>query len=799
MKAYSLGGKEMKAYSLGGKEMKAYSRTAAVVLMYCAAACTAWAGEKKDEDRVPAHLKNRPANQWFEFNPKKNGSTHCQIAGWERAVYARCIKRVLFFGGVVMSSSEGQNALLAFSPREERWEVMDMVGGKSIHETIGPGGHDFGSCSYNPKLKAWFVKSGHAMSFGYSPVLHYDLLGNTGRAYWPFSGSYHMQIATLMSAYDTVRDRVILHGGQTHAICTTSYDMNSNRWTRIENRPERTRKGTLYMEYDSRNRVCVVWDWATRKTWIYDVAAKSWKSHATDPAPPGSGGKANMNNSVAYHPGYGLFFLVVVKDQSVWAFDAAKCKWTKTTVRKPEKGSVHPFNYSDGLVYDPDDDLFILVAAAKGSTFGAGGGYGASVWGFRYVPPDGSKPLPVPKEAPAPEWEPLKTDPNWTAAGGALSRQANGWARGPTIASHKGKVYVAWSEAHLSWDNFSGTAVYASSLEGGKWKPVEGMMPGTKRAIYYDHPRFVTDGKKLILHGDMLWRKWSKTLAGKLVAAWELDNGKAKKFVPGGVWGRRVPMTFYKGKLHALFGNKGGKSRIPLNLLAWDGGKWTQILEQPLFSVRIKNNAVMAAMAATPRRLYAAITIPYVWRYTQNGRPRFYLRVYEGKTWKDLPSPSSVKEAVITWSEMVTHGEDLYFAYLERNPVGRKPNLLRVAKWDGAKWTALGGPLNVFDTKKDDWAFSPGIALKVEGKKVTPYVSFCEHLWGQPPQVFVKHWDGGKWVSDVKEGCSLNINPARGSAQTARITIHQGKPVVAWSEHVFGKNQKRKVYVKRLK
>ncbi len=264
---------------------------------------------------------------------------------------------------------------------------------------------------------------------------------------------------------------------------------------------------------------------------------------------------------------------------------------------------------------------------------------------------------------------------------------------------------------------------------------------------------------------------------------------------PVGRGGRRIPVALFKGDPYALLALKETPSYsagLPLRLVRWDGKRW--ILTSDQIVLPNCGNATDNELIGGTSRLYAVQSSP-------QERPGLLVRSFDGQTWSDLPSPAASKEAFCTWPAVEVHGDDLYLAYLERAMPGRQVNRLLVKRWDGRAWQALGGPLNVFGPDTDDWAFSPGLALKVEGgeqAKVTPYVAFCEHVWGNPPQVFVKHWDGSAWASDVAEGCSLNMDPAAGSAQSARIAIHNGRPIVAWAEHVYGGGRMRKVYVKQL-
>jgi hypothetical protein len=95
---------------------------------------------------------------------------------------------------------------------------------------------------------------------------------------------------------------------------------------------------------------------------------------------------------------------------------------------------------------------------------------------------------------------------------------------------------------------------------------------------------------------------------------------------------------------------------------------------------------------------------------------------------KDAVSPS-----------IATVGGVPYVAWREGNGL---PGLVRVARWSGSTWTAVGGVLNVDPTRN---AFLPQIA-DVGG---TPWAVW-EETNGAAYQVRVKRWDGSAWVAAAR-------------------------------------------------
>lgn len=122
----------------------------------------------------------------------------------------------------------------------------------------------------------------------------------------------------------------------------------------------------------------------------------------------------------------------------------------------------------------------------------------------------------------------------------------------------------------------------------------------------------------------------------------------------------------------------------------------------------------------------------------------------------------------------------LHSAFIEGNKV-------YVKRLDGAAWVQEGASLNV-----DPAAYAGEVDISCVG--ATPYVAWREvnTLVDNQPRLFVKHFDGAKWVQD---GGELNIDPA-GSPSEQRIASDGARPYVAWAE--FLPNTEKKVIVKHL-
>ncbi|WP_139806378.1 hypothetical protein [Deinococcus hopiensis] len=103
----------------------------------------------------------------------------------------------------------------------------------------------------------------------------------------------------------------------------------------------------------------------------------------------------------------------------------------------------------------------------------------------------------------------------------------------------------------------------------------------------------------------------------------------------------------------------------------------------------------------------------------------------------------------------------------------------------GGAWTRLGGALNVHP---GTYAASPVMKLTREGR---PVVAWLEDSGGRD-QVFVKRWNGHRWVA---LGQALNVEPGTLAFRPALALDGQGNPVVTWAEQL-GQEPER-VYVRR--
>ncbi len=94
------------------------------------------------------------------------------------------------------------------------------------------------------------------------------------------------------------------------------------------------------------------------------------------------------------------------------------------------------------------------------------------------------------------------------------------------------------------------------------------------------------------------------------------------------------------------------------------------------------------------------------------------------------------------------------------------------AKRPGGAWSRLGGPLNV---RPNTYTFAPRIEVDARGR---PVVAWLEDQGGIDT-LFVKRWDGARWVP---LGGALNIQSRAMADRPALALDAQGRPLVVWAE-----------------
>ncbi len=113
---------------------------------------------------------------------------------------------------------------------------------------------------------------------------------------------------------------------------------------------------------------------------------------------------------------------------------------------------------------------------------------------------------------------------------------------------------------------------------------------------------------------------------------------------------------------------------------------------------------------------------------------------------------------------------------------------LRVSRWDGSAWKAVGGVLNVDPAQE-----VTGSVITAAGK--TAYIAWTEREAGagDPSAVHVARWTGAAWEP---LGGALD-RQADSNAGFPEIAVHDGQPVVVWRERNAVTTNNFHVYVSR--
>ncbi|WP_034338772.1 hypothetical protein [Deinococcus misasensis] len=99
---------------------------------------------------------------------------------------------------------------------------------------------------------------------------------------------------------------------------------------------------------------------------------------------------------------------------------------------------------------------------------------------------------------------------------------------------------------------------------------------------------------------------------------------------------------------------------------------------------------------------------------------------------------------------------------------------VKVKQPEGQSWQILGNvPLNI---RQNVYITPPSMALDGSGR---PVVAWPEEVQDGLPNIFVKRWDGQKWLA---LGGSLNVDPARWAQKPAVTVDQRGRIWVSWAE-----------------
>lgn len=722
-------------------------------------------------------------------------STHgfpVQSVGYEKIVYAPApVKKFVMLGNYHEMSSEPNTSLIAYDFQSNRWDVLD-VGGLFHTENMPEAGHTVGGFSYDPNRKIFeYYCCASGSNQPENPYLTwwYDPIGQTGRNKQtsPKPGMVQYESST----FDTFNDVYVMHGGLSWE-GTWTYSPSTNLFQQQKPLGTPPDPSVLQpaMAYDSDHHLSYLFGGQigsaySNDIYAYDAAANTW----TKLNPAGSRPPARWRAALAYDSTNHVFMLYggvngATLYNDTWIYDPTANTWTQLTpAQNPPTPTSAVF---ERLAYDPDDNVFLLVAPGQGGYLDSTWtGYPIQTWMFRY---QGAGPNPGTM---------LQT---YTPTGNSINRRSNAWAKDPSIAVSGGALLSTWVETGGPSDIGAGAwfHVYGAQQSTTGWTAMGGL-PTSLDSEFNNGTE--SHAPSIAVVGGKPWISWYKgNNAGALPALYAKSwNGTAWVGGAVGPVGTKVfqgpsQMADVAGTPHVAF-LEVDKSYYPQKTFAyvkyWNGTSWALLGTGPLnlkaSSMTVAGSISIASDGTNPYVAWTEYTMANAGSQAESN-PQVYVAHWTGSQWVSVGSSLNVSAG--TWADSATitfAGGRPYVAWTERTTAGNAQ--LFVKTFDGTNWVLVGGgPLN--KDPNSGWAFHPSLAADAAGGQL--YIGWVEQqALGQTSQTYVSVLSNGAWAP---VGGSLNADQA-GSAQRVSIVVAGGQPAAAWGEVKFG--SLRQVFVKQ--
>lgn len=300
------------------------------------------------------------ANTWLYLNaggiagPAAGIATGVGDEGFNTFSYAPNLRRSLTFGlyhAASIADGEDQNALLAYSFAENRWDVVEIT--EADGSEFLPGvGHDEGNATVDT-VNGLYVTHGNLTVHGNSAYRTYVYDLKTGR------GSRMMPVpeapfgSSVITAFDPDHEVVLASIGPSFI-----YDRQANAWLRIGGGP--SHRPSPALTYDSRNRLFVLFGGGQfDETWTLNPVSRTWTKKTPATAP-----RARLGANFAFDSANGVAVLVGGTDgktgveyRDTWAYDAARDQWTNLNIIAPPGTNPGAGNY---LTYDVEHRVLLL-------------------------------------------------------------------------------------------------------------------------------------------------------------------------------------------------------------------------------------------------------------------------------------------------------------------------------------------------------------------------------------------------------------------------------------------------------
>jgi hypothetical protein len=743
---------------------------------------------------VPAYTGGTPipTGRWVMIPTR---GLPVQTVGYEKLVYAPSpVSKAVMLGNYQQLSTEPNQAIIAYDFDTNYWSVVDI--GSNFHtENMPEAGHSIGGFSYNSNQRSFIYYccgSGSNQPETLYNTYWYDFFGQSGRhkqaSPKPGTLQYHS------SAFDTVNNRYVTHGGNSWA-GTWTYDPDKNSYE------QKTARGTPPNPHV--NLPCMTYNSSDKKVYLfggqigagfsnelftYDTAANTWTKLAPSGTPPSPRWRCGMD----YDSTNNVFLMYGGKDQTrvyndSWIYDPAANSWTQITPEQsPPMDGEAAF---ENLAYDSDHNVFILVLRGlNGYADGVSGKHAAQTWFFRYKGSGPNAGMVTPE---------IRTTP------GSINQNLDGWAKEPSLISTGDKLYAAWVETGRPFERTSAQMFHVFAKEwsdNGSWVSLGGS-PTSLDSEFSNYNEShspsiaVIGGKPWISwykwnNSGEVWGLWAKSWNG---SAWEGGRvGRVGKD-PAKAFQGRSQMADVSGVPYVAFIEVDKTFFPPKNFIYvkyWDGDRWTLQGTGPL------NRNLSANTTVTSVSLASDGTTPYVaWtEYTsdaklQNQTPtQVYVSRWSGSQWTSVGESLNVdRSASARDVALIIAVGQPYAAWTEATTMGNAQVFVKTLS--GGSWTSVG-PSTLNRDTSTGWAYRPSLAADSSGAVFVAWVE--QQALGKRAQTYVSKFASGAWIS---LGDSLNADPALGSAQKVSLAVVDGNPVAAWGEVNYG--ALRQIYLKR--
>ena len=711
-----------------------------------------------------------PAGNWVTTS---TDGYPAQSVGWEHLIWVPNIHKAVMLGGYHAPGSEPNTGLLAYDFTANRWDVLDVL--TPFHNEHHPeNGHPDSINGYNPAtgmIVSNCCYSGSSAADTTEYVWLFDPIGQVGRNFQ--TTAMPVYFANGYGTFDQSTNLLIALDPNGSGAWV--YNSTTNRWSNPPQTGTPPAGPCLQMgaaDYDSANHLTYWFGGYSGagycgNLYTYNSTTNVWTQ--LNPSCPSGCPPARAFNAFAYDSIHNIFLLFggtnnlsVTAFSDTWVLDptgnGGQGTWTQLSPSTSPTLNLSANVPSYRMVFDPDDNAFILAMPSAGETFYNGGtwtGYPTETWFFRY---SGTGPNigNTPNSSFAATAGSLNNNPGSAQSAGNVWN--GGWSMEPATVTDGTNAYMAWEELGLPFDSSNSGLphIFVKQLPNT-------FLGGSYNSISIDGGG--AEKPSLALVNGTLWESHSEYF----VASTALSYLVAKSW-NGSSWsGGRIPMMTsadYSGTVNT--NNTSVTWVSGSNFLGACGGSGgfcglAITISNAIYTVTSCADATHCTLASNAG-------------------------VQTGVPWKWCPCEYGV-------SQLLGIGSTPYLALVEEDRTNTPWEFdLWVTSYNGTVWAPLGSRLNRLTNLSPQVTKAQEISITTDG--TNPIVAWSEltvaggigpsGVVATPSQIFVSQWNGSTWIP---LGGSLNQNPANW-ANSPSITYLNGSPYVCWTERpLTGLNQ----------